>query len=151
MTPIERQMYEALVRTAPATYELQDLIDDCAYGDGEYVVLEAQVPLLTYFADLCLTTAGGSRLAIECDGHDYHNLTKQQAAYDRARDRELLAVGIPTIRFTGSEIHHSAERCAREAWAIFARVLRHENAVLHAHEAGFETGRHPEPIRKRDI
>lgn len=73
------------------------------------------VSVLTYRADFILET-GVRKLAIECDGREFHDRTKQQAAYDRARDRELLQLGIPTIRFTGSEIVHSPERCADDAF-----------------------------------
>lgn len=51
---------------------------------------------------------------IECDGHDYHERTKEQARHDRTRDRRLLAAGIPTIRFTGSEINRDPRGCAVE-------------------------------------
>src|SRR5688572_19962442 len=57
-------------------------------------------------------------LAIECDGHDYHERTKEQARRDRSRDRKLLAAGINTVRFTGSEIYRDAGKCAREVWAL---------------------------------
>lgn len=50
--------------------------------------------------------------AIECDGHEFHERTKEQAAHDRARDRALLAAGIKTIRFTGSEIWADPMKCA---------------------------------------
>jgi REase_MTES_1575 len=53
-------------------------------------------------------------LAIECDGHQWHERTKQQAAYDRARDRALLRSGFTTVRFTGSEINRDPNQCARE-------------------------------------
>jgi hypothetical protein len=51
-------------------------------------------------------------LAIECDGHDWHEKTKEQAARDKLRDRRLLLDGIPTVRFAGSEIHADADACA---------------------------------------
>lgn len=55
-------------------------------------------------------------LAVECDGHDYHNLTKEQAAHDRSRDRALLIErDLITLRFTGSEIYRDSYRCANEA------------------------------------
>lgn len=53
--------------------------------------------------------------AIECDGHDFHEKTKEQAKRDKRRDRDLLAKGITVIRFTGSEIYNDAFGCAREA------------------------------------
>lgn len=47
-------------------------------------------------------------IAIECDGHAFHERTKEQARRDKSRDRELIARGIPVFRFTGSEIYRNA-------------------------------------------
>ena len=60
-----------------------------------------------------------SMLAVECDGHDFHERTKAQAARDRSRDRRLQDAGIAVYRFTGSEIYRDAFACARQifAWA----------------------------------
>lgn len=82
-----------------------------------------QQPLGKYRADFFLLTktdAGGwLRVAVECDGHDYHERTKAQAARDRKRDREMLAQGIHVMRFTGSEIYADADKCA---WDVFRFV-----------------------------
>lgn len=56
-------------------------------------------------------------LAIECDGHDFHERTKEQASKDRKRDRELQAAGLRVFRFTGSDIWKDPVGCAREAIA----------------------------------
>jgi very-short-patch-repair endonuclease len=53
-------------------------------------------------------------IVVECDGHDYHERTKEQAARDRSRDRELQSRGFKVFRFTGSEIYRDAFKCARE-------------------------------------
>ena len=53
-------------------------------------------------------------LAVECDGHDFHERTKEQAQRDKSRDRYLLSMKIPTMRFTGSEIYQDAEKCASQ-------------------------------------
>lgn len=50
--------------------------------------------------------------AIECDGHDWHEKTKEQVARDKRRDRDLLAANITAVRFSGSEIHAAADECA---------------------------------------
>lgn len=55
-----------------------------------------------------------TRLIVECDGHDFHERTKEQARRDRSRDRILTARGWRVLRFTGSEIYRSAEKCAAE-------------------------------------
>lgn len=51
---------------------------------------------------------------VECDGHDFHEKTKQQAARDKKRDRDLAAIGCYTLRFTGSEIYRDATACANQ-------------------------------------
>lgn len=51
---------------------------------------------------------------VECDGHEFHERTKDQAAHDRKRDRALLAEGFPVMRFTGSEVFRDPIGCARE-------------------------------------
>ena len=69
----------------------------------------------TGFMRACLSEMPGTvRFIIECDGHDFHEKTKQQAARDKARDRYLTANGWHVLRFTGSEIHADALECARE-------------------------------------
>lgn len=54
------------------------------------------------------------KLAIECDGHDFHERTKEQAQRDKARDRDLVADGWTVLRFTGSEIHKNPSDCAEQ-------------------------------------
>lgn len=61
---------------------------------------------------------GRSRtLVVECDGHDYHERTKEQARRDKVRDRAFLADGLTVMRFTGSEIWNAGQRCAAECVA----------------------------------
>lgn len=52
------------------------------------------------------------RLIVECDGHDFHERTKEQAAKDRSRDREFQLRGFGVMRFTGSEIVNDPLGCA---------------------------------------
>jgi hypothetical protein len=55
-----------------------------------------------------------NRLVVECDGHDFHEKTREQAARDKNRDRELLNAGYPVMRFTGSEIVSSPLKCTNQ-------------------------------------
>jgi len=55
------------------------------------------------------------QVIVECDGHDFHERTKEQAAYDRQKDRLLQEMGFKVFRFTGSEIWSDVFKCAREA------------------------------------
>jgi very-short-patch-repair endonuclease len=43
-------------------------------------------------------------LIVECDGHDFHDRTKEQASKDRARDRALQSLGYRVYRYTGSDL-----------------------------------------------
>lgn len=60
---------------------------------------------------------------IECDGHDYHERTKEQAARDRQKDREIQGAGIPILRFTGSEIYADASGCVDQIFSFAAARL----------------------------
>ena len=55
------------------------------------------------------------RLVVECDGHDFHERTKEQAERDRSRDRELQNQGFTIFRFTGRELYRNPVVCASEA------------------------------------
>lgn len=59
------------------------------------------------------------RLIVECDGHDFHEKTKEQAARDKRRDRTLQALGYKVFRFTGSEVYKDAIACAKEVFTGF--------------------------------
>lgn len=111
-------------------------------AEGEPIELYRNVVIGTYRADIVLQLDTWRRLIVECDGHDWHDRTKQQAAYDRARDRELLVLKFVTIRFTGSEIHHSPERCARDAYACLFALHDVNTLTMRAWQDGsyYETG-----------
>jgi very-short-patch-repair endonuclease len=91
------------------------------------IVVMSQAKVGTYRAEFLAAFnpgCSGSRnalklLAIECDGHEFHQKTKQQAARDRARDRYFLKRGIPVMRFTGSEIWENAINCVDDVISYF--------------------------------
>jgi very-short-patch-repair endonuclease len=61
---------------------------------------------------------------VECDGHDFHERTKEQAKKDKQRDRDLTKAGFTVIRFTGSEIYESPFVCAFEVVNIIINSLK---------------------------
>lgn len=58
---------------------------------------------------------GSVKVAVELDGHDFHERTKEQAERDKSRDRLLQANGWTVLRYTGSEVWRDADSCANEA------------------------------------
>ena len=82
---------------------------------------EQQAKVGKYRVDF-LCDAGRIKFAVECDGHDFHEKTRKQAARDRARDRFLAIEGIHTLRFTGSEIYSQTDQCMNEIQAFVQSV-----------------------------
>lgn len=94
----------------------------------ESVVIAPQQKIGAFRVDFLLIIrdvafgSGDIKLVVECDGHDFHERTKEQASRDKKRDRELTAQGYYVLRFTGSDIYKDAEGCAAEV-AKFARNI----------------------------
>lgn len=87
--------------------------------DSNATTFRLQEKFGPYTADFSITLRhkDGHReeeIIIECDGHDYHERTKEQAAHDRKRDRWFTAEGIKVFRFTGSEIFNNSSGCVEE-------------------------------------
>lgn len=99
-----------------------------AVRDKVLFFLEPQFKIGEYRVDFLMgTTKFGADdmmkcIAIECDGHDFHDKTKEQAARDKSRDRFLSGHVGRVIRFTGSEIYRDPSKCAIEALKIMRVV-----------------------------
>lgn len=58
---------------------------------------------------------------VECDGHDFHERTKEQAERDRTKDRAIQAAGITILRFTGREIWRNPAEVALETIGLLLK------------------------------
>jgi len=109
------------------TIELQKQIEDSQYR-ADFLLTLTKAPPSSWGNDRrfeALTVAA----VIECDGHDYHERTKEQAARDRSRDRFVQQCGLNVLRYTGSEIYENPLACAADAVDTLCnrlRQLRHE-------------------------
>jgi hypothetical protein len=56
-------------------------------------------------------------LLIECDGKEFHS-GPEQIAHDQKKDQAAHDLGFLTMRFTGSQIHRNADRCAKEIFGF---------------------------------
>lgn len=127
-SPIELRFGVALLATEMTQYTFTEVWageETPNMVHGFYVFPQRKIG--SYRADLALIlheNNGTHRLVVECDGHDFHERTKDQAAHDKARDRFLLEEGWPVMRFTGSEIHRDAIGCADQAiWFLTDKML----------------------------
>lgn len=82
---------------------------------------EIKLKNTTYRVDICLyigdwlnDSDSCKKLIVECDGHAFHEKTKEQAMRDKKRDRDLIEAGYQVIHFTGKEIFSDPYKCARE-------------------------------------
>lgn len=131
-SPIEKYMLISLafmedentsfdtIRLVPATgRKFEELSGRTHRDDEQRTWIYPQVAVGRYRVDFllvveCFHETKSRFIAIECDGHDFHEKTKRQAGRERAREREIQAAGITVLRFTGSEIFRDANRCASE-------------------------------------
>lgn len=127
--PFDSQIRDTIAEYAPYGFKYESPIEKLLAGaislhaglfalehaaSGPLCELKSQVEVAGYRVDLALTGQHVA-VAIECDGHDFHEKTKEQAARDKARDRAITAAGYSVMRFTGSEIWRDPFACAEEA------------------------------------
>lgn len=152
-SPIERQLSVALQFLDLSWHNSWPLNKDIA-PDLNHVPMQGRISLFVqpqigrFRPDFCViawspsSRQGVVRCAIECDGHDYHERTKEQARRDKSRDRELATMGWPVLRFTGSEIHKDAFACVKQvsdfldseiARALDAEIVERGGKPMHSH------------------
>lgn len=92
------------------------------------VEIQTQAKVGPYRADVLVTVKHSTNkeeryrpIAVELDGHDFHERTKAQAAHDKKRDRFFVAQGIVLLRFTGSEVTRDAVACANEVCLLMGQ------------------------------
>jgi very-short-patch-repair endonuclease len=141
-TPIERLLFTAVVLRleyvkdtwyTKAVFVKSENIEryKTRKDASEWLIVEKQAQLPDWRVDFIVHAhaswlrnpgagvVGWKKLIVECDGHDFHERTKEQAAKDRARDREAQENGYEIFRFTGSELWRDPLGCAKQVieWA----------------------------------
>jgi len=99
---------------------------------GDYAVLAIQPKIANYRIDFVLKVDEeklSATVAIECDGHDFHEKTKEQAERDKSRDRALLSKGYPVVRFTGREIWRDTKACAMQVLDILGGEIEKQECA----------------------
>lgn len=100
LTPIEKVMYAILSRIS------YNFMQD--YSQDFNIYFQTQQKIDNYIVDFLVTSDfSKEKIIIECDGHDFHEKTKEQAQHDKERDRFLTSKGYIILRYTGSEIYNN--------------------------------------------
>jgi len=66
------------------------------------------------------------KLIIECDGHDFHEKTKEQVKKDNEREYDLKMAGYEVLRFSGSQIYNQPLKCARDTYNYILKKIKEE-------------------------
>ena len=107
LTPIEKIMYAILTRIADCFNE--------AYDSEVQIDFLPQERIGKYCVDFVVHASySDDKVIIECDGHDYHEKTKEQAKHDKERDRYLTSLGYKILRYAGSEIYNDFIKIEKE-------------------------------------
>jgi very-short-patch-repair endonuclease len=117
---VELQLYQSLYSDWFKRYDEYANIDEIA---TQRVVVVNGIKYRVDFMARCYANDKLHFFAIECDGHEFHEKTKEQVRKDKQRERALLTQGITVIRFSGSEIWNDAAGCAKEAYEIMEQVI----------------------------
>ena len=78
----------------------------------------------TFAVDFIITRKDGesARVAVELDGHEFHEKTAGQVAKDKSRERAIVTTGIPVLRFSGSEVFKNPRKVIGEIIEFFKRA-----------------------------
>lgn len=89
-------------------YALQIIAMEMKWWDIKFSTQEkVKVNGHTYILDLYFEEDAENpiKIAVECDGHAFHEKTKEQVAYRNQRDMELKSNGIDILHCSGSQIY----------------------------------------------
>jgi len=116
---IEKDMAQALIDNADlcATGAPTVLTPRTIIGGPGNLTIASQHVLGRFRADFALMMEGGRKVVIECDGIEWHDRTNQQFISERQRERDILILGWPVMRFTGAELMRDPNACAADVAA----------------------------------
>lgn len=66
------------------------------------------------------------KLVIECDGHEFHEKSKEQVKNDNERQYLLKMAGYDILRFSGSEIYNKPFECAEKTYNYIMKKIQEE-------------------------
>ena len=115
-SPIEQLLAVSLERiNLLGFYHYNPFIDVIAIDKQQEIRINKKT---IYRVDFLITVhyknQGMKGFVIECDGHEFHQKTKEQVEKDNQRTRDLQMKGFEVVRFSGTEIWHRSYKCACE-------------------------------------
>ena len=129
-SPLELELAKAFSRQARFQWRKpEDHPWEVGRWPGWFLTLLAQPHYDRYRPDFSISTWAHEDddllpfvVVVEVDGHDYHERTKEQAEYDKRRDRFMTSTEARVFRFTGREVYRDADACACEILEYVIKV-----------------------------
>lgn len=127
-SPIEKIIFTSIYTNASEFFEVyvatskEDAEIITTDSRRDYVLIEPQWHWTAFRCDFRISTFRfwdnrKASVIVECDGHEFHEKTKEQAQRDKSRDRQFLLAGMSVLRFTGSEIWKNPTVCTAQIFA----------------------------------
>lgn len=127
-SPLERVLLRALMDHCWPSI-LDPDVDGNILADHPHMRLRIQERKHRYTADFGLHVRapglGELSVAIECDGHAFHDQTKEDAARDRTRDRHFQGIGWLIARFPGWQVNANPRWCAERVADMVTDAYAH--------------------------
>lgn len=134
-SPIEDLFYLAMqIQCAAGFNEInpEPLFDERTgewrLGYGIHVI--PQFKIGKYRVDFLILYTDGpqpNHIVVELDGHAFHDKDKAQRAYEKGRDRHLVAAGYRVLHYTGSEVVADPHKVAYESLDIIGANQNRED------------------------
>lgn len=122
-SPIEQIMLVTIAWNLP-NYQIAMGFKDIAFRSQEKIQAEGKTYRADFYMEITTHDDRILKLIIECDGHDYHERTKEQARHDKERDRIMKRAGYEVLHYTGSEIYNDPIRCLDDIYKTIDTLLQ---------------------------
>lgn len=138
-SPIEAVFYAwwgALLYTHEISEDYFGLVKqhDVSVGGRRYRLDFAIEPNSIWKQQAADTGVSVPKIAIELDGHDFHERTKEQVAIRNERDRALQGDGWCVLHFSGSELNMDPHGCVHGVYGqAYIAYWRMEDAISTVH------------------
>lgn len=119
-----RIMPERMLFLGTSALPKEPEFDETAFVYQQVEIGQYRVDFAIWDASLPFNHTPPRLMIVECDGHDFHEKTKEQARRDKRRDRYFQSLGYKVLRFTGSEIWADPDGVADE---IFDQLARYDS------------------------
>lgn len=91
------------------------------FGTGLFII-SSQYKIDDYIVDFFIEYKqkdGHKKIIVECDGHEFHEKTKEQAAKQKKRDRHFATKEFIMLHYSGSDIVNQPELIFKDFITIF--------------------------------